>query len=366
MEKHDLIIIGSGASGLACAIEAKRRGLSFQIIERGALVNAIYRYPTNMIFFTTADLLEIGDIPLICSGPKPTRLDALRYYRRVVDHYELPVRLYEEVLSVEGQLRDFRLETRDRLGVERTYHADRVIVSVGYYDNPNLMNIPGEDLPKVSHYYSEPHPYWGKKVAVIGGKNSAVEAALELYRAGIDVTLIYRGPELRKHIKYWIVPDINNRIDRGEIPAYLSTEVVEIRERELVLETPEGRKVLENDFVLAMTGYHPDHRFLRSMGIELDPDTLEPDCDPETLESNVPGLYVAGAIVAGRMTNRIFIENGRFHGGQIFRHWPVDEPEKSVGLLSASHAACRHRRPAERRQVVPVQPTHPESPGPGR
>ncbi len=321
-DKLDLIVIGAGAAGLACAIEAQRRGLEFQVIDKGCVVNSIYRFPVNMTFFTSANLLEIGGIPLVSSEEKPKRADALKYYRRVVQHYQLPVRDYEEVLSVTGRDGNFSVRTRDRFGEEHEYLCRKLIVATGYYDNPNPMNIPGEELPKVSHYYTEPHPYFGKKVAVIGGKNSAVEASLELYRNGVDATLIYRGEQLGKHIKYWILPDILNRISRGEIRAFLSTQVVEIREREIVLDTPEGRRVLENDFVLAMTGYHPDTNFLNAMGIEVDSETFEPAHDPETLETNVPGIYVAGAIVSGRMTNRIFIENGRFHGEQIFRHWP--------------------------------------------
>lgn len=322
-EKLDLIIIGAGAAGLACAIEAQKRELEFQVIDKGSVVHSIFRFPTNMTFFTTANLLEIGGIPLVSSEEKPKRADALKYYRRIVEHFQLPVRTYEEVLSVAGADGDFTVHTRDRFGDGHVYGCRKIIVATGYYDNPNMMDIPGEDLPKVSHYYSEPHPYFDQKVAVIGGKNSAVEAALELFRNGVDVTLIYRGEKLGKHIKYWVLPDIQNRIDRGEIRAYLSTEVTEIRDQEIVLETPGGRKVLDNDFVLAMTGYHPDAEFLRSMGIEVAPDTMEPAHDPATLESNVPGIYLAGAIISGRMTNRIFIENGRFHGEQIFKHWPV-------------------------------------------
>ena len=319
--KYDLIIIGAGAAGLACAIEAKQRELDFVVIEKGCVVNAIFRFPTNMTFFTTANLLEIGNLPLVSSEEKPKRADALKYYRRVVEHYQLPIRDYEDVTRVEGREPNFQLETEDRFGDRDELLARRLIVATGYYDNPNMMEIPGEELPKVSHYYSEPHPYFGKKVAVIGGKNSAVEAALELYRNSVDVTLIHRGAELHKHIKYWVLPDILNRIERQEIRAFLSTTVEEIRERKLVLETPRGRRTIENDFVLAMTGYHPDESFLRSMGVRLDPENLVPEHDEKTLESNVPGLFLAGAIVSGRMTNKIFIENGRFHGKQIFEHW---------------------------------------------
>lgn len=317
-EKLDWIVIGGGPSGLACAIEARKLGLSCLVIERGCVVNSIYHYPISMIFFTTAELLEIGEVPMIVSSPKPTREDGLRYYRRVINHFRLPIRDYEEVLEVDGFEGDFKVSTRDRRGVERDYSCSRIIVSTGYYDNPNLLGIPGEGRPKVSHYYSEPHPYFQKKVAVVGGSNSAAEAALELYRNGVQVTLIHRGKEMSRSVKYWVRPDINNRIDRGEIEAHFESRLVEIGEREISVETPSGALVLENDFVLALVGYHPDASFLESMGIEVDEETMAPRHDPKTLESNVAGIYVAGSIVAGKMTNRIFIENGRFHGEQIF------------------------------------------------
>ncbi len=329
--KLDLIIIGAGAAGLACAIEAKHRGLASLLIERGCLVNSIYRFPTNMTFFTTSDLLEIGKLPLTSAEEKPKRVEVLKYYRRVVDHYRLPIRDYEEVLSVQGQLGQFEIVSRDRAGLQCTYSCRRVIVATGYYDNPNRLGVPGEDLAKVAHYYSEPHPYFAKKVAVIGGKNSAVEAALDLYRNGAEVTLIHRGESLKKDIKYWVLPDILNRIERKEIPALLSSQVEEIHERTILVRTPSGREVLENDFVLALIGYHPDIDFLRSMGIEVDSKTMVPTHDPQTLESNVPGIYVAGALISGRMTNKIFIENGRFHGRQIFKHWPAASPQTTSG-----------------------------------
>ena len=321
-EKLDVIIIGAGAAGLACGIEAERRGLAFFIIDRGSIVNSIYRFPVNMKFFTSADLLEIGDLPLISPTLKPRRPEVLKYYRRVARHYDLPIRDYEEVLKVVGSDGDFEVQTKDRLEEKHILQCRKIIIATGYYDNPNMMNVCGEELDKVSHYYSEAHPYFGKKVAVIGGKNSAAETALELYRNHVDVTLIYRGEALGKHIKYWVLPDIQNRIRNGEIRAYLSTEVIEIKPTEIIIETLEGLIALENDFVLAMTGYHPDVEFLSGSGIEVDADTMIPQHDPETLETNAKGIYVAGAIVSGRMTNRVFIENGRFHGEQIFRHWP--------------------------------------------
>ena len=322
MKEHlDLIVVGAGPSGLACAIEAKKRKLKFWVLEKGCVVHSIYRYPTNMTFFTTADLLEVGDIPMIVSADKPSRLDGLKYYRRVVEHYDLPIRDYERVLSVTGRDGEFRVLSRDRLEQEREYFCSKVIVSTGYYDNPNLLDVPGEDLEKVSHYYSEAHPYFGKKVAVVGGNNSAAESALELYRSGAEVTVIHRGEAMGKAIKYWVLPDINNRIQRGEIQALFSSRIVEIRPRDIEVETLEGIKTIANDFVLAMTGYHPDSDFLQKMGVQTDPENFIPQHNPETLETNVEGIYLAGSIVAGRMTNRIFIENGRFHGSQIFQHW---------------------------------------------
>lgn len=318
-ELLDLVIIGAGPAGLASAIEAKKKGFRFWVLEKGCLVNSIYRYPTEMTFFTSADLLEIGNIPMIVSDGKPKRIDGLKYYRRVAEHFELPVKNYERVLSITGRKNNFVVSSRDRLGEGHNYHCRKVIVATGYYDNPNRMGVPGEDLPKVSHYYSDPHPYYRKKVAVIGGNNSAAEAALDLYRNGTEVVLIHRGEAMGKAVKYWVLPDINNRISRREISAFFSSRVEQIREKEIVLCTREGVKILENDFVLALTGYRPDRDFLLKLGIEVDPDTYVPTHDAKTLESNVAGIYVAGAIVSGKMTNRVFIENGRFHGQQIFR-----------------------------------------------
>ncbi len=317
-KKLDLIVIGGGPAGLAVAVEAQKRDWQFLVIERGCVVNSIYKYPVNMTFFTTAELLEIGDVPMIASTEKPKRLDGLKYYRRVADHFELPIRDYEEVVRVDRHADFFQVASRDRFGDEHSYEARMIVIATGYYDNPNMMGIPGEDLPKVSHYYNEPHAYYRKKVAVIGGNNSAADAALELFRSGAEVTVIHRGPEMGSKIKYWVRPDIINRIKRKEVKAYLSSFVSEIRERDIVVETPEGRIVLENDFVLAMTGYRPDVAFLESLGIEIEPETLIPKHDAESLETNVPGIFLAGSIAAGRMTNRIFIENGRFHGEQIF------------------------------------------------
>lgn len=330
-ELLDLVIVGAGPSGLACAIEARNRGLNFRVVEKGCIVNSIYRFPENMTFFTTAELLEVGNVPFTVRTEKPVRLDALKYYRRVVQHFDLPIRDFERVLSVKGGDGDFLIETEDRLSERRRRRAQKVIVAVGYYDNPNRMNVPGEDLPKVSHYYTDPHPFYRKKVAVVGGKNSAAIAALELFRNGADVTLIHRGAEMGREVKYWILPDINNRIQNGEIPALFQSKVVEIRPGEIVVETPVGSKILENDFVFALTGYHPDVAFLRSMGVEVDSATCIPRFEPETLESNVAGIYLAGSIISGRLTNKIFIENGRFHGERILPHLQASlrEPERS-------------------------------------
>ncbi|MBI4446844.1 MAG: YpdA family putative bacillithiol disulfide reductase [Acidobacteria bacterium] len=318
-EVFEVIVIGGGPAGLACGIEARRRHLKSLVIEKGCLVNSIYHFPVGMTFFTTADLLEIGDIPLVCSSEKPKRSDVLKYYRRVVEQYQLNVRDYERVISISGTNGNFAVQTVDRNQVHRTYQTRKLIVAIGYYDHPNMLNIPGEDLPKVSHYYVESHPYFRKKVAVIGGKNSAAEAALELYRNGAEVTLIHRRESMDRDVKYWVLPDINNRINRREIEALFSSYVTEIRQEEIVVCTPSGLRILENDFVLALTGYHPDKEFLESMGIQVDPVTYAPVHNPQTLESNVAGIYVAGSVVSGKMTNRIFIENGRFHGTQIFQ-----------------------------------------------
>ncbi len=319
-EKLDLIIVGAGPAGMACAIEAQKLDLDFLLIEKGCLVNSIYNYPENMTFFTTAELLEIGDIPMIVRSEKPRRIDALKYYRRVSEHYQIPFRDYEKVLSIEGQDLDFRVKTRNRLDEDLEYRCRKVVIATGYFDNPNYMNIPGEELDKVSHYYTDPHPYFHKQVAVIGGKNSAAIAALELYRNGADVTLIHRGDTMRREVKYWILPDINNRIKNNEIRSFFNSWVTEIRKTEIVVQTPDGKVVLENDFVFALTGYHPDTAFLRNMGIRVTEETLIPEHNPETLETNVAGIYLAGSIISGKLTNRIFIENGRFHGEQILPH----------------------------------------------
>ncbi len=316
----DVLVIGAGPTGLACAIEAKKIGLNVVVIDKGCLVNSIYNYPANMTFFTTPELLEIGNLPFTTAHQKPTRQEALEYYRKVAEHYELHVVQYQWVKTVMGQDGNFEVTTTDRHGRVYDYHPRKLVVATGYYDLANLMHIPGEDLPKVFHYYREPHPFFDLDVMVIGGKNSAAIAALELWRHGARVTLVYRGPKMHNHVKYWILPDIENRIRGGEIKAHFNSTVSEIAPDYVVVHTPAGVIHIKNDYVFALTGYHPDYDFLRSMGIELSADQCRPVCDPQTFESNVPGIYVAGVIVAGSRTNEIFIENGRFHGLQIATH----------------------------------------------
>ena len=309
--RTDVLVIGAGPTGLACAIEAQKIGLKVVILDKGCLVNSLFHYPANMSFFTTPELLEIGDIPFTTAQQKPTREEALEYYRK------LDLRQYEWVKTVTGKDGNFAITATDRAGRPHDYHTKKVIVSTGYYDLANQLCIPGEDLPKVSHYYGEPHPYYDTDVVVIGGKNSAAIASLDLWRHGARVTLVHRDAQLHNHVKYWIKPDIENRIKNGEIEAYFNSSVQEIGLDHVILNTPGGPLRLKNDFVFALIGYHPDYDFLRSMGIELSEEQCRPVCDPVSLESNVPGIYVAGVIVAGSRTNEIFIENGRFHGKQI-------------------------------------------------
>ena len=316
----DVLVIGAGPTGLACAIEAQKIGLKALVLDKGCLVNSVHNYPTNMTFFTTPELLEIGDIPFPCAGQKPTRQEALEYYRRVVDHYHLHIVQHQWVKTVTGQDGDFRVTATDRSGKIHDYRTKKVIVSTGYYDLPNMLGIPGEDLAKVSHYYKEPYAYYDSDVVVIGGKNSAAEAALDLWRHGARVTLIYRGDQVSPSVKYWVRPDLENRIKNGEITACFRSTVREIGDDFVVLDTPKGPTRLANDFVFALVGYHPDYDFLSSLGLELSDLQHRPVCDPETLESNVAGVYVAGVIVAGSRTSEIFIENGRFHGKQIAAH----------------------------------------------
>jgi thioredoxin reductase (NADPH) len=317
MGTYDMICIGAGPTGLACAIEARRAGMQPLVIDKGCLCNSIYHYPVNMVFFTTPELLEIGDLPLVCATEKPTRVEALKYYRKTVEHFGLELRLFEVVLSVDGHNGNFTVTTKTEKGIEARYKSKKIVVATGYYDLPNEVGVPGEDLPNVSHYYTEPHEYWNQDVVVVGGKNSAAEAALDLFRNGARVTLIHRNKELGNTIKYWVRPDIENRIKAGQVQALFETHVKEFRKDEVVVENGLGRKRLPARQVFALTGYHPDFRFIESLGVKLDAESRKPVLDPKTLESNVSGLYLAGVVIGGRHTSEIFIENGRFHGKQI-------------------------------------------------
>ena len=313
----DLLVVGAGPTGLACAIEAQKAGFRVALVDKGCICNSLFHYPAHMTFFTTSERLEIGGIPFPSPNAKPTRGEALEYYRQVAAYYRLDVRQYHRVERVTGADGAFNVHTVDRFGRPGAIEARKLAISTGYYDLPNWMDIPGETLSKVHHYYHDPHPFYGMDVVVIGGKNSAAIAALELWRSGARVTLVYRGPEVTPNVKYWIKPDIENRIKDGEIKAYFSTEVVEITPDAVVVDTPTGRETLPNDFVFAMTGYHPDFSFLERVGVRFEGEDRLPVCNPETLESNVPGIYLAGVIVAGARTSEIFIENGRFHGKLI-------------------------------------------------
>ncbi len=287
------------------------------VIDKGCLCNSIYNYPVNMVFFTTPELLEIGNLPMVCGGDKPTRLEALKYYRKGAEHYGLELRLFEKVLRVDGRDGAFTVVTGTSSGREEKYHAKKIVVATGYYDLPNEMGVPGEHLPHVNHYYTEPHPFWNQDVVVIGGKNSAVESALDLYRNGARVTLLVRSKELGASLKYWVKPDIENRIKAGQIQALFSTRVKEIGRDGIVVENDAGVQELAARQVFALTGYHPDYEFIEALGVRLDKESRRPALDPNTLESNVAGIYLAGVVVAGRHTGEIFIENGRFHGKQI-------------------------------------------------
>jgi thioredoxin reductase (NADPH) len=314
---YDVICVGAGPTGLACAIEVKRAGLRPLVIDKGVLCNSIYHYPVNMVFFTTPELLEIGDLPFVSAAEKPNRVEALKYYRKCVEHYDLELRLGEIVTRVEGSDGDFRVHTKTQDGAMEQYEARKLIVATGYYDLPNCLGVPGEDLPHVSHYYTEPHPFWRRDVVVIGGKNSAAEAALDLYRTGARVTMVHRRAELGSTIKYWVRPDIENRIKASQVTALFNTHVMRITPEAVHVVGPAGETALPAVEVFALTGYHPDFDFLRQLGVKLDPETNKPALDPQTLESNVPGLYLAGVVIGGKHTSEIFIENGRFHGKQI-------------------------------------------------
>jgi thioredoxin reductase (NADPH) len=321
MSVRDVLIVGAGPSGLATAIAAKRRGLDYVVVEKGVLVNSIFNFPTHMVFFTTPELLEIGGLPLVTPYDKPMRLEALRYYRRVVDTYDLQISFHEEVLSIERDPDEpmFNVTTRSNLGVRRVRHARAIVLAIGYYDIPNVLGIPGEELPHVSHYYTDAHPYYRQRVVVVGGKNSAAEAALELFRGGAHVTLVHRHAALGDSIKYWVRPDIENRIKEGSIAARFESCVVEIRPTAVVIERQGQREEIPAEGVFLLTGYQPDAELMKGAGVEVEPDTLAPALSQETFETNVPNLFLAGGCVAGKATGNIFIENGRFHGEKIIR-----------------------------------------------
>jgi thioredoxin reductase (NADPH) len=332
MSVRDLIVVGAGPSGLSAAIAAKKQGLDYIVVEQGSLVHSIHRFPPQMVFFTTPELLEIGGLPFVSPYEKPTRAEALKYYRKVVDTYDLQIALEEKVLSVarepdesesEGPEQEpeerrtiFAVETLSSRGVKRVRYARHVIFAIGYYDHPNLLGIPGEDLPHVHHYYDDPHPYYRQRVVVVGGGNSAAESALEMHRAGVRVTLVHRWPELKSTIKYWVRPDIENRIREGSIAARLNAQVVEIRRASIIVRSGSGDEEIAADAVFLLTGYRADSTLMTNAGVELT-SREAPVFDPDTFETNVPGVFVAGGAVAGMDTGTIFIENGRFHGEKI-------------------------------------------------
>lgn len=346
IEHFDVLIIGAGPTGLACAIEAGRAGFSVVCLDKGCLCNSLYNYPTNMTFFTTPELLEIGDIPFVCAQIKPTRAEALEYYRKVAEHYRLDVRQYHAVSGSEGRDGAFLVHATDRQGSPVQFLARKLVIAIGYYDLPNKLGVVGEELDKVTHYYREPHPYYDSDVVVVGAKNSAAIAALELWRHGARVTLVHRGSAIASGVKYWVKPDIENRIRNQEITAYFNSSLREITPDSVLLATPQGELRIKNDFVLAMTGYHPDFTFLRSFGIELSANASKPVVNLSTLESNVPGIYLAGVILAGMNTSEIFIENGRFHGRQI-AYALAEKLGASTEELPAIPAPATHLRNAE-------------------
>ena len=314
MQRLDVLIVGAGPIGLACGIEAEKHGLNYLIVEKGVLTNSLFNYPVNMTFFSTSEKLEMGGIPFMSINKQPNRPEALEYYRRIAKHYQLKIHLYEEITTL-TQLDDgFMVESsKDK------YLVEKIILATGFYDLPNMMNVPGENLTKVTHYYKEPWPYIGQKVIVVGGGNSGVDVALETWRKGADVTLVIKEAQIDRTVKYWVLPDIENRIKEGSIKAYFNSTIKEIREEEVVIQTPDGEKVLPNDFVLAMTGYRPNYALLDQLGVQLTLDEKRRPCfDDSSQESNVPGLYLAGVVCGGLNTREFFIENTIDHARAIF------------------------------------------------
>jgi len=312
----DIIIIGAGPIGIACALECKKHNWNYAVIEKGALTNSLFNYPLNMTFFSTSEKLEIDDIPFISNNPKPTRKEALEYYRRVATSNQLNIKLYEEVAAINKVEHHFEVATS-----KSHYKAKKVIIATGFYDIPNLLNVPGEDLPKVFHYYKEAHPFTLQNIAVVGASNSSVDAALEIYRKGGNVTMIVRGESIGERVKYWVRPDILNRIKEGSIKAYFNSEIIKIEEHQITVKTPDGEIILPNDYVVALTGYQPNFKFLNKAGIEFSKDERHiPFYDDKTMESNIKGLYLAGVICGGMETHKWFIENSRIHARMIAEH----------------------------------------------
>ncbi len=314
-QDYDVLIIGAGPIGLACGIACTEAGLSYLIVDKGPLVNSLYNYPLNMTFFSTSDRLEIGNVPFISHSPKPTRSEALEYYRRVALHWKLNISLYESIQDVEKENDFFFVRSS-----KQVYKAKNIVIATGFYDLPNLMNIPGEGLQKVHHYYKEAHIYFGQRIVVVGAANSAVDVAMETWRKGADVTMVIRDEQIRESVKYWIKPDVENRIAEGSIKAFFNAHLVEIRPNEVDIQTESGIETIPNDFVLAMTGYLPDFAFLTGIGIQIGEDEFKtPVHDPATMETNVPGVYLAGVICGGLKTNKWFIENSRIHADLIIK-----------------------------------------------
>lgn len=314
MRKLEVLIIGGGPIGLACGIEAEKSRLDYLIVEKGTLTNSLFNYPVNMTFFSTSEKLEMGGIPFMSINKQPTRPEALEYYRRVAKHYDLKINLYEEVINLKKEGGGFLIQTS-----KASYQVEKVVIATGFYDLPNNMNVPGEDLPKVTHYYKEPWPYIGQKIIVVGGGNSAVDVALETWRKGAEVTMVVMEGQVDRTVKYWVLPDIENRIKEGSIKAYFNSTIKEIREEEVIIETPEGEKKLANDFLLAMTGYRPNYGLLDQLGVKLTLDEKKQPCfDNNSQETNVPGLYLAGVVCGGLNTREFFIENTIDHARAIF------------------------------------------------